>query len=86
MARNRNISLIQSGLLPILALNFVFTLVVPGISLGGHLGGLIGGLVATFVVEQLVDAPARLAGPGRRRVRACSASIAAIVAADRRVS
>jgi len=52
MARNRNISLIQSGLLPILALNFIFTLSVPGISLGGHLGGLVGGLIATFVVEQ----------------------------------
>jgi membrane associated rhomboid family serine protease len=52
MARNRNISLIQSGLLPILAINFIFTLSVPGISLGGHLGGLIGGLVSTFVVEQ----------------------------------
>jgi membrane associated rhomboid family serine protease len=53
MARNRNISLIQSGLLPILALNFALTLTVPNISLGGHVGGLIGGLVATFVVEQL---------------------------------
>jgi membrane associated rhomboid family serine protease len=53
MARNRQISLIQSGLLPILAINFIFTLSVPGISLGGHLGGLIGGLVATFVVEQI---------------------------------
>lgn len=53
MARNRNISLIQSGLLPILAINFAITLTVPNISLGGHLGGLIGGLVATFVVEEL---------------------------------
>jgi membrane associated rhomboid family serine protease len=53
MARNRNISLVQSGLLPILAINFIFTLSVPGISLGAHLGGLIGGLVSTFVVEQL---------------------------------
>jgi membrane associated rhomboid family serine protease len=53
MARNRNISLIQSGLLPILALNFVFTLTVPNISLGGHLGGLIGGLIATFLVEEI---------------------------------
>jgi len=52
MARNRNISLIQSGLLPILALNFIFALSVRGISLGGHLGGLVGGLIATFVVEQ----------------------------------
>jgi len=53
MARNRNISLIQSGLLPILAINFALTVTLPGISLGGHLGGLIGGLIATFVVEQL---------------------------------
>ena len=53
MARNRQISLIQSGLIPILAINFVLTISLPGISLGGHLGGLIGGLVATFVVEQL---------------------------------
>jgi membrane associated rhomboid family serine protease len=53
MARNRNISLIQSGLLPILAINFALTISLPGISLGGHLGGLIGGLVATFIVEQL---------------------------------
>jgi membrane associated rhomboid family serine protease len=53
MARNRNISLVQSGLLPILALNFALTLTIPNISLGGHVGGLIGGLVATFVVEQL---------------------------------
>jgi len=53
MARNRQISLIQSGLIPILAINFVLTISLPGISLGGHLGGLVGGLVATFVVEQL---------------------------------
>jgi membrane associated rhomboid family serine protease len=53
MARNRNISLVQSGLLPILAINFALTLTIPNISLGGHLGGLIGGLVSTFVVEQL---------------------------------
>jgi len=53
MARNRQISLIQSGLVPILAINFVLTISLPGISLGGHLGGLVGGLVATFVVEQL---------------------------------
>jgi membrane associated rhomboid family serine protease len=53
MARNRNISLISSGLLPILGINFALTITLPGISLGGHVGGLIGGLIATFVVEQL---------------------------------
>ena len=69
MARNRNISLIQSGLLPILAINFIFTLSVPGISLGGHLGGLVGGLIATFVVEQLSMRRRDSLVPGRGRVR-----------------
>lgn len=55
MARNRNIDLMQSGLLPILGFNLIFTFVVGGISIGGHLGGLVGGLVATFVVEELAQ-------------------------------
>ena len=52
MARNRDISLVQSGLLPILGLNFVITIFF-GFSLAGHVGGLLGGLVATYVVEEL---------------------------------
>jgi membrane associated rhomboid family serine protease len=54
MARNRNISLVQTGLLPVLALNLVITF-LPGshIAYGAHLGGLLGGLLAAFVVEEL---------------------------------
>src|SRR5690606_8766179 len=52
MARNREIDLVQSGLLPIIGLNFALTLLF-GFSLGGHLGGLVGGLLVTFVVEEL---------------------------------
>ena len=52
MARNRDIDLVQSGLLPILGLNFVITLVF-GFSLAGHVGGLLGGLLVTYVVEEL---------------------------------
>jgi membrane associated rhomboid family serine protease len=52
MARNRNIDLVQSGLLPILGLNFVITLVF-GFSLAGHVGGLLGGLFVTYVIEEL---------------------------------
>ena len=63
MARNRNIDLMQSGLLPMLAINLVLTFFVSGISIGGHIGGLIGGLVATFVVEQI--------SMRRRRTRRC---------------
>ena len=53
MARNRNIDLMQSGLMPILGINLGLTFFVTGISIGGHIGGLIGGLVVTFVVEEL---------------------------------
>jgi membrane associated rhomboid family serine protease len=52
MARNRNIDLVQSGLLPILGLNFVVTLVF-GFSLAAHVGGLLGGLLVTYVIEEL---------------------------------
>jgi membrane associated rhomboid family serine protease len=52
MARNRDIDLVQSGLLPILGVNFVITLLF-GFSLAGHVGGLLGGLLVTFVVEEL---------------------------------
>lgn len=54
MARNRDIDLMQSGLLPILLLNLGITFIGSGkLSVGGHLGGLAGGLVVTFVVEEL---------------------------------
>jgi membrane associated rhomboid family serine protease len=54
MARNRNINLMQSGLLPVLILNFVITF-LPGtnIAYGAHVGGFVGGLVTACVVEEL---------------------------------
>ena len=54
IARNRNIDLMQSGLIQILALNLLITFAfASNISVGGHLGGLAGGLIATFVVEEI---------------------------------
>lgn len=52
--QSRGISLQQSGLLPILLINAVFSF-LPGISLAGHLGGFIGGLIAGAVAFQWDD-------------------------------
>jgi membrane associated rhomboid family serine protease len=54
MARNRNINLMQSGLVPVLVLNLVFTF-LPGthIAYGAHVGGLLGGFVCAIVIEEL---------------------------------
>lgn len=48
--RAAGISLRSSGVLTLLIINLVFTLAVPGISIGGHLGGLAGGLIAGSVL------------------------------------
>jgi membrane associated rhomboid family serine protease len=45
VARQRNVDLVRSGLLPIVGFNLVFTFLIPNVSIGGHLGGLLGGLV-----------------------------------------
>jgi membrane associated rhomboid family serine protease len=55
VAQARRIPLWQSGLLPVLLLNFVFTLTYPGISIGGHVGGLVGGLICGELVVELYE-------------------------------
>jgi len=52
VARARGIPIWQSGLMPILLFNLVFTLTDSQISVGGHIGGLVAGLITGwFVVE-----------------------------------
>lgn len=60
MMRARGFDPMASGIPFLIAINLVFSLVWPGISLGGHVGGLIGGVVAGFV---LVDVGDRLRSP-----------------------
>lgn len=52
VAHARRIPIWQSGLVPILILNLVFTLTVAGVSIGGHLGGLLAGLAAGWLVVE----------------------------------
>ena len=47
-----------SSVIPLLVLNFAFTLFIPGISKGGHIGGFVGGALAILVLSRF----------GRRRV------------------
>jgi membrane associated rhomboid family serine protease len=55
--RQRRINVWQSGIGPLLAINLVFTFVIPGISIGGHVGGLIGGAVVGGVMLRSPSAP-----------------------------
>src|SRR3546814_2076735 len=57
----RGINPLQTGLGAVILINLAFTLLVPGISIGGHVGGLLGGLIAGFlhdVVRRLLGDPA----------------------------
>ena len=76
IAHARRIPLWQSGLLPILILNFVYTLTVPGVALGGHVGGVVCGLICGRVVVEF--------GEKRQRpplVYACFITIAVLCVA-----
>ena len=56
--RAAGISLRSSGVIGLLVVNLVFTLAVPGISIGGHLGGLAGGFLAgSLLFGRRVPAP-----------------------------
>jgi len=40
----------RSGIAPTIAVNLLFTFLIPGISIGGHVGGLVGGAIGAFLL------------------------------------
>ena len=53
IARDRGISIMQSGIGPVILINLVITFSIPGIAIGAHLGGLIGGAAIAFAMVEL---------------------------------
>jgi membrane associated rhomboid family serine protease len=51
-AQRRGIDAVRNQLVLLIALNLVFTLSVPHVSIGAHLGGLVGGGLATLGFQQ----------------------------------
>lgn len=51
-ARSRGIDIWASGLAPIAVINFGFTFLFPGISIGGHVGGFLGGILVGLIYQQ----------------------------------
>jgi membrane associated rhomboid family serine protease len=58
--RNRGIDPMASGLPLWIGINLVFSLAVPGISIGGHVGGLVGGALAAIALYEVPDRVRRL--------------------------
>jgi membrane associated rhomboid family serine protease len=70
VAHYRGLSIWQSGLGLTLIINLVFSLSVPGISIGGHLGGVVGGAICGWLLVNLGE---------RRNLRAAAWAGCAVV-------
>jgi membrane associated rhomboid family serine protease len=50
--RARGLSVMQSGIGPLIIINLVISFTWPGISVGAHIGGLIGGFLAGYAIKE----------------------------------
>jgi membrane associated rhomboid family serine protease len=50
IARGRGMNTLASEIGFLIVINLVFTISIPGISIGGHLGGLIGGVICALAI------------------------------------
>jgi membrane associated rhomboid family serine protease len=83
--RARGIDPMQSGIGGLILFNLAFSLLFPGISIGGHLGGLAGGIAAVYVLRMGDRQRSRLLGIAGCVVLAVIAVVAAVAAASSKV-
>lgn len=65
--------------LGIIVINFMITLTVPNISIGGHLGGVIGGVLATLALVKFRFSQRRWLGPASAALVGVAAVVVAYV-------
>ncbi|MDZ7678978.1 MAG: rhomboid family intramembrane serine protease [Acidimicrobiales bacterium] len=65
----------QSGIGGLVAINLVFTFLVPNISIGGHLGGLVGGAV---IAALFIELPRRVKLGDRRQATIVASALVAL--------
>jgi membrane associated rhomboid family serine protease len=69
---DRRVSIWSSGLGIVLVINIVFSVAIPGISIGGHVGGFIGGAIVGWLLVELDE---------HRRMPAAALAASLLVAA-----
>ncbi len=81
LARARGISVMQSGIGPVILLNLAITFTIPGISKGAHIGGLIGGAAIGWVMIELAKRPQFNRNPAPAAAISAAAFLALLVVA-----
>lgn len=79
--RARGMSLMDTGVGPLLMLNLLITFAIPGISIGGHLGGLVGGFLVGVIVFELEERRNAFGGNRWAAPAVCSVAGVAMFAA-----
>jgi len=84
--RHRGVDPMQAGIGGLIVINLLISVIVPGISIGGHLGGLVAGGLAALALQLGDRRRSQLLGLGMCALLAIAAAAAAIATAASKTS